>query len=740
MKGGATMRSFALLVGVSHFQYGLKSLAYIENDVNEMASVLIQHLGVSEDNIFRLTDDCATNLSIQTVADKIIQQANPGDRIILYFATHGKTLYETPWLATYDAQDKDNGDTQGWLNFTSLLGCFHQAQCNILGFLDSCQSTMFLARGMEETTYVSPYCQGQYSIVFSAAGVDEAAYPDREYEHGCWTYYLLTALEGKALQAFAFGTNRITVNSLQEYLLQNVSHRVENIYGKKQTPHIWGTRAEDVIVNEYASKELNALKIKDIYFGEIDADSERDSSPNPEFFARNYYDLNSICETLLSENAIQMIIGNKGTGKTFVGEYLGENHEQIIYQSVGAIPSADIKSISFAQSNQKGKFCVAWTYALYTIFACCIVKGKKNGHEEFADILQQIYGEQYILLLANPVKRRNILFRKYIKSGVRLSDKYKIYSESNGLTTLSNLTILYEDLFNQYFSNERMYFLIDGLDDQLRGNMGTEQKASLLDLIEATQSSNNILENIRFILMFRNDILNTLNEEANLNKTVIARSRILSWLPTDGNKTEAPLYQFLQKRISTCAAYYNKTNITLEQILPPKVGKKDTWDWIMELTTYTPRDVIAFFNICKTHAGEQKYLLESNLWDATRLYADYLWREMTDVMNGTCLSGLADELISVFSEIAYNHNVVNLQTAFSFEDFYIAYNANEQLHSVPINSAMKILYEVGAMGIHLKDGKTYWYFRENPISYSSEQWRESTFDLHKGLWKKAHIW
>ena len=61
-------------------------------------------------------------------------------------------------------------------------------------------------------------------------------------------------------------------------------------------------------------------------------------------------------------------------------------------------------------------------------------KRQKNGHEEFADILQQIYGEQYILLLANPVKRRNILFRKYIKSGVRLSDKYKIYSESNGLT------------------------------------------------------------------------------------------------------------------------------------------------------------------------------------------------------------------------------------------------------------------------------------------------------------------
>lgn len=733
------MKSFALLVGVSHFQHGLESLAYIEHDVNEMAFVLEQHLEVSEDNIFRLIDDCATTSSIQTVAEEIIQKAAQGDRVILYFATHGKTLYETPWLATYDAQDKDKGDTQGWLNFASLLGRFHQAQCNILGFLDSCQSTMFLARGVEETVHVNAYYQGQYSIVFSAAGVDEAAYPDREYEHGCWTYYLLTALAGKAPQAFSYGTNRITVNSLQEYLLQNVSHRVENTYGMKQTPHIWGTRAEDVVVNEYASKEKNALKIKDIYFGEIDADSERDSSPNQEFFAKNYYDLNSICETLLSGNAIQMIIGNKGTGKTFVGEYLGANHEQIIYQSVGAIPLADIKSISFTQSNQKGKYCGAWTYALYTILACCIVKDKKAGYEELAELLQQIYGEQYMLLLSNPVKRRNIMFRKHLKSGVRLSDKYGIYSEANGLTTISNLTILYEDLFNQYYSKERMYFLIDGLDDQLRGNMLAEQKASLLDLIEATQLSNSVLENIRFILMFRNDILNALNEEANLNKTVTARSRILSWLPTDGNKTKAPLYQFLQKRISTCADYNNKTNITLEQILPPKVGKKDTWDWIMELTTYTPRDVIAFFNICKTLTGEQECLLESNLWDATRPYADYLWREMTDVMNGTCLSGLGDELISMFSEIAYSHNI-NSQTTFSFEDFAIAYNANENLRAIPINIAMKILYEVGVMGIHLKDGKTYWYFRENPISYNDEQWRESTFDLHKGLWKKAHIW
>ena len=733
------MKTFALLVGVSRFKYELGNLEYVEHDVNEMFQVLHQYFGLPEQNIIRLIDSEVTTQSVSEAANQIIQNASVGDRVILYFATHGKTVYETPWLATYEAGEQGNDIAHGWINTGELLGKFHRAQCNVLGFLDSCQSTMFLARGVINRQQVEVYCPDQYSVVFAAAGVHEEALPDIEFQHGCWTYYLLTALKGRAPQAFAFGTNRITVNSLQDYLLQKVSYRVETIFGKRQTPHVWGTRAEDVIINEYNSQEIKNLKINEIYFGEIDADSEKSSSPSPEFLKNNFYDLNSICETLSDENAIQIIIGNKGTGKTFIGEYLGSNFPNMIYRSVGAIGLSDIKNVSFAQGNQKGRYCDAWKYAIYTILACCIVKEERIGHHELKNLLHHMYGEQYLLLLADPVKRRSIMFRKQLKNGFRLPDEYCAYRGENGLVPISNLIMMYEDLFNQHYEAGKMYFLVDGLDEQLRGNMQSEQKAFLLDLLDMMQSSNEALSNIRLVLMFRNDILKTLNDEANLNKMITARSCLLSWLPPDGGTKNAPLYQFLEKRVSTYSQYKTGATLTLDQILPPKVNGRETWDWVMALTTYTPRDVIAFFNACKAPAGENTYINEDTLWAATRPYSEYLWREMTDVMNGTCLSGMSDELVNVFSKITQEHNT-DTQTSFSFNDFRTAYNANEKLSTIPISASMKILYETGVMGIHPKPGKTYWYFRENPIAYDQDLWRESTFDLHKGLWKKMHIW
>lgn len=547
------------------------------------------------------------------------------------------------------------------------------------------------------------------------------------------------ALKGHAPQAFTHNTNRITVSSLQDYLLQNVRYRVQSISSVTQTPHIWGTRSEDVIINEYSLGGIGNLKINEIYFGEIDADSEKASSPDETFAKKNFYDLNLICETLSGKNATQMIIGNKGTGKTFIGEYLGSNCKNMIYQSVGAISLADIRGISFSQANQKGKYCDAWKYTIYTIFACSIVKAKRAGCEILEELLHLVYGEQYSLLLSDPVKRKSIIFRKQMKNGVRLPDKYYSYNMENGIAPLSNLIMLYEDLLNQHYAGDQVYFLIDGLDDQLRGTMQSEQKAFLLDLIDTTQSSNDTLSGIRIVLMFRGDVLKNLNEEANLNKTITARSRILSWLPTDGNAQNCPLYQFLEKRIFTSAQFRSTPPLTLNQMLPPKIGTRETWEWIMELTTYTPRDVIAFFNECKKVAGNQTCIREDNLWEATRPYADYLWREMTDVMNGTSLSGMGNDLINVFTRIADDHNI-STQTSFTFGDFSEAYDLNENLKSVSKSIAMKILYETGVIGVHPRGGKTYWYFRENPISYDQELWVESTFDLHKGLWKKIHIW
>lgn len=732
------MRNFALLVGVSHFEHELGNLEYIENDINEMFHVLQQYLGVLEKDIIKLIDSDATAQLIDDAAVEIAQNASFGDRVILYFATHGKTVYETPYLAAYDAENKDPYNTRGWINTGELLGKFHRAQCSVLGFLDSCQSAMFLTRGIDKGVDPITYVPGQYSIVLAAAGVGEQAHSDWEYAHGCWTYFLLNALKGQAPQAFCKGTRRITASSLQEYLFDFVRYRVEKLYNKKQTPYIWGTRAGDVLISEYYTQEAAKMRIGDIYFGEIDADSEKTSSPQPEYLKNNFYDLNSICEKFGKTNTIQFIAGNKGTGKTFIGEYLCEHYPNIIYRSIGAISISDIKNVTYAQSNVKGKYSEAWKYAIYTILSCIIVNDKRNGYEEFRTVLEQIFGEDYSLLLIDPIKRRSIMFRRQIKNSVRMEGAYGKYNAANGIAPISKLVMLYEDLFQKYYSNNDLtYFLLDGLDEQIRGLLQEDQKAFLLDLLDATQSSNEMLKGVRLVLMFRTDILQMFNGEANINKMITARCCTLSWLPIDGSKVAAPLYQLLEKRISTSARAHCKGSLKLSDIIPPKIQNQDSWTWIMELTTYTPRDLIAFFNECKNVSKNQTCIAEDNIWDATRPYADYLWREMEDIMGGTCLSELGEDLVSIFTKIAHKDSI---GAAFSYHDFLAAYESNENLKAVPISDAMKVLYEAGVMGVHVSKGMTYWYFRENPVAYDRDLWQKSTFSIHKGLWKKMHIW
>lgn len=679
----------------------------------------------------------------------LCQKVGKGDRVILYFATHGKITYSTTYLSAYDASAHNENDIKGWIRVAQVLGDFHNAGCSILAFLDTCHSTQFCtSRSIDEdeinTLPISDSC-GDYMAVFAAAGENEKAYPDPTFGHGCWTYYLLQALSGKAPGAFNGNSGRITIHSLQPYLKEKVSARIRTVYQKTQTPHIWGAYSDDVVIIEYAPSEVDNMKIKDIYFGDIDTDTERDRAPHADYMARNFYDLNSICKELVSRNTIQFIVGNKGSGKTYLGEYLDNTNENAIYQSVGTITFADIQKLTPAQADARGKYVSAWLYTLYTLLACMIVKQKKPGADEFSRFLADIYGNQLQIILSEFSAGIKMLLSKKIKRGIHMSDAFNMFEEDNGLTHIEGLIFLYTYLFNKYYHTEKLYFLIDGLDDQLRGHMSEDQQKYLLDLLVTVDQSHKNLKGLKIILLFRNDLLHALPGEANKNKTISAHSCNLNWLSSDTNYCNTPLYQFLEKRIATSAQANGITRpISLSDILPAQMHSAgdlqpiNTWHWILNLTTYTPRDIVSFFICCQKYAGEQYCLTQDNLWDATREYSTYLWDEFQDVLVGSCLADHGPQLEVLFNRIAQNHNI-RTNTRFSFSEFQTAFLDTDDLRDIPIADALKVLYEVGMMCAHTNSG-TYWYFRENPLKFDYNIWKEAKFDIHTGLWKKLHIW
>ncbi len=744
------MADYALLVGVGHFKNDLESLAFIEEDIASMRQVMIEVFSLPDSSIYALTENDASSENIASVITTIKEQLSPGDRIILYFSTHGKSVYNSPYIASYDAVNLRKDSVTGWLSTQWLLGTFHEQGANVIAFLDCCQSTSFFsprgiqANELQENAINASQVQNKenlYTVVLAAAGESEEAHPDPERRHGCWTYYLTLALCGNAPEALWGKSNRITINSLQEYLKSTVPSRIYDLYGKTQTPYLWGTYSDDITIIELSSMEGSQMRIRDIYFGEIDADSEKKSAPDSAYLENNFYDLNGIATKLDAKNSIEVIIGGKGTGKTYIGEYLEAHRQNIIYQTVGAISLSDINTITLTQSDEKGKYIDAWKYTIYTLLACSIVKRERPGHEEFSTLLHQIYGPHTDILLENPVGRRRLMFNKTLKNSLRLHSEYSTYATGNGTTPLGNLAMLYEDRLNAYYADEPLYFLIDGLDEQLRGSLRDDQKVFLLDLLSMVEESNSILHQVRIVLLFRNDILKMVTGEANLNKTFSARTCLLSWLPSGGNFEDSPLYQLVERRIQTAAQVNNYTDYCgLSQIMPARIKGTPTWEWIMDLTRYTPRDVVAFFNKCKDFCDAQTAFTDAIMWDALRPYSDYLWQEFQDILSGTSLASMSEPLLALFNDISNKHNVSSAGTIIPYAEFLSSYRKITELNHISVDRALKTLYESGLICIRTNAGRTYWYFRENPIEYDQVSPDECSFEIHKGLWKKAHIW
>lgn len=741
MGADVNMAQYALLVGVGSFQNNLPNVDFVNQDVNALSEVLMSNMDVPFENIVVLINADATQTAIQSEVDSICDKANEGDRVILYFSTHGKTFGGTSFLAAYDASERKECNN-GWIWISNLVTSLHNAKCNVLAFLDACHSTQFSRThgSVAEMSPLTPISDvpGQYKAIFGAAGEHEEAYSDHDFCHGCWTYYLLEALSGNAPRAFDAGSKRITANSLQKYLFESVSTRQKQL-GRKQTPYIDAVFPKDILIVEHHNMEDYEMKIKDIYFGSIDTVSEKRNAPSSEFIVKNFYDINSICSKLSANNGIQVIIGNKGTGKTYLGEFLEETNEKMVYQTVGSITLGDIQKLTLSQEEERGKYSQAWTFTLYTILACTIVREKKTGWEDFYRFLQEIYTNRTDNILHDFVAAKHIIMNKRIKNGVRLSDSYEDFRDENGLASIDDIISVYTFLFNTHYKSEKLFFLLDGLDEQIRGELKEKQRFYLLDLLEIVDQSHQILSGIRIILLFRNDILQKLSGEANINKIRSARSCTLSWLSNNTNYVDTPLYGFMEQRIATSAEAVGKERrIRLSDILPPQMQDTNTWEWILSFTTYTPRDIVSFFNCCKEFAGEQCWLTQENLWDATRPYSDYLWSEFQDILAGSSLAEHTEHLLNMFMKLVKKHNL-DRNPKFTYSDFLEAYQEVIAFKDIPVSDSLKVLYESGIMCVHI-NSKTYWYFRENPMPFDFEIWKESYFELHKGLWKKVQIW
>ena len=224
--------TFVLIIANEHYSQ-VATVPFALNDGNIFREYCIKTLGIGEKHIKYLSD--ATGNQIKSGVNWLanLTEAFDEPQIIVYYAGHGipDESSRTAYLLPVDGIISDMSTCYKLDDLYTTLGKMPASQITV--FMDACfsgskreQGMLTSARGVALKAK-SGVPQGNM-VVFSAAQGDETAYPNREQQHGLFTYYLLKKLQETQ--------GDIALKDLGDYITKQVSQQSLLINDKKQTP------------------------------------------------------------------------------------------------------------------------------------------------------------------------------------------------------------------------------------------------------------------------------------------------------------------------------------------------------------------------------------------------------------------------------------------------------------------------------------------------------------------------
>ena len=224
--------TFVLIVANEHYLQEA-SVPFALNDGNIFKEYCVKTLGIGEKHIKLLTD--ATGNQIKAGVNWLanLTEAFDNPQIIVYYAGHGipDEASKSAYLLPVDGSGTDVTTGYKLDELYATLGNMPASRITV--FMDACFSgskredgMLASARGVALKAK-SGVPQGNM-VVFSAAQGDETAYPNREQQHGLFTYYLLKKLQETE--------GNVGLKDLGDYVTKQVSQQSLLLNSKKQTP------------------------------------------------------------------------------------------------------------------------------------------------------------------------------------------------------------------------------------------------------------------------------------------------------------------------------------------------------------------------------------------------------------------------------------------------------------------------------------------------------------------------
>jgi hypothetical protein len=234
--------TWAVIIAVQTHDNPRFNLDFTTNDAAKLKEILVQRGGVLLDHILMLMDDSPAKLqprleNLQRELPKFLNQAQAGDRLIVFFSGHGVPHGEQICLVPKNFDPGKPAETG--LSASELRSLLSACAARVkLLILDCCHAGG--ARDMDSPSLPAETLAKSITrervdgcIVLASCRSDEKSREWPERKHGVFTYWLCRALEGGA---DTDGNGTVTADEVYQYTQERVTTTVDRVFGAAQHP------------------------------------------------------------------------------------------------------------------------------------------------------------------------------------------------------------------------------------------------------------------------------------------------------------------------------------------------------------------------------------------------------------------------------------------------------------------------------------------------------------------------
>ncbi len=226
-QGPAGPKTYAVVVGISKYENGIKQLDFAHKDAQVFADYLKSKAGgsVPEDNIRLLVNENATFAAIYDALNWLLETCRENDIVYFYFSGHGdmenNTIYKLGFLLSYNTPRINYINNavriEDLNNIANTLSAKNKAK--VILITDACHSGDLAGKNFKGTFLVGDQLRAVLSneVRITSCGPDQLSNEDEGWGggRGVFSYYLINGLKGLA----DYGHDGVvTVNEIKKYL------------------------------------------------------------------------------------------------------------------------------------------------------------------------------------------------------------------------------------------------------------------------------------------------------------------------------------------------------------------------------------------------------------------------------------------------------------------------------------------------------------------------------------------